>query len=53
MIVKAVLFDEKILSKAQQQQPENGDAFSNQKTFCYGWGEDFWTCMILGMYLSE
>ena len=24
--------------------------FRIKKTFCYGWGEDFWTCT---MYLSE
>ena len=52
MIVKAGLFKkqkfyQKHIAAAKGRKTEMH--FRIKKTFCYGWGEDFWTCM----YLSE
>ena len=35
--------------KQQQGAGKQRCIFESKKKFCYGWGEDFWTCM----YLSE
>ena len=55
MIVKAGLFKNQKkkyqkhkLTAARGRKTEMH--FRIKKTFCYGWGEDFWTCT---MYLSE
>ena len=54
MIVKAGLFKKQNFYQKHKLAAARGRKtemhFRIKKTFCYGWGEDFWTCT---MYLSE